>query len=400
MTERGNVEFTIDARADPPVLWVLGPGKNPSGQSLLRVEDRGERLVVTGDAFDRDRDAISLAGNLAVDRAADLVYITDTRGQVWRYDGRTGAGGLVKLDATLLAVGPDGRVVSVSGWHSPLACYRRGLKAQPVAGDGKSQFAHFYGRAGRGCSLGGLAIDHRGWIWALQEGGGMFVRAFEPDGMPVPAPRSHPTPGEGRPAPAIVSGLDIHASCVRVDRGGNIYIGWLGRPESHRPPPGFEKDEAYRQATGSVLKFGPEGGRRLDLEPGRKPPAGAVLGFEGVEELYPGLAPFSQWRCAGSCVCTKPRFDVDEFGRLFIPNAITFSVTVMDNAANRLATFGHYGNFDAGVAGSAEPEPPIPLGWPTNAAVAGDHVYVADVLNHRIVRVDLAFEAGREVALR
>ena len=40
------------------------------------------------------------------------------------------------------------------------------------------------------------------------------------------------------------------------------------------------------------------------------------MGFEGVEQVYPGLAPFSQWRCDGSCVCTKPRFDVDGFGRL------------------------------------------------------------------------------------
>jgi len=79
--------------------------------------------------------------------------------------------------------------------------------------------------------------------------------------------------------------------------------------------------------------------------------------------------------------------------------AITFSVTVMDNAANPLATFGHFGNFDAQGPGSAEPDPPIPLGWPTNVGVVGDAVYVADVLNHRLVRVDLEFEAQVELAL-
>lgn len=112
-----------------------------------------------------------------------------------------------------------------------------------------------------------------------------------------------------------------------------------------------------------------------------------------MERAYPGLAPFSQWRCDGSCVCTKPRFDVDGFGRLFIPNAITFSVTVMDNVANPLATFGQYGNIDSQGPGSSEPAPPIPLGWPTNVGVAGDHVYITDVLNHRIVRVDLNFDS-------
>lgn len=399
MVSRGNVEFTIAPRTDPPVLWVLAPGNNPSGQSLLRVEDRGDELAIVKDIFDQDHDAISFAGNLALDRGANRVYITDTRSQVFRYDGQTGEGGRIEMDATLLAVGATGNIVCVSGWHSPLASYRRGLEPLPVTDDDKHTFNHFYGRAGRGCSLGGLTIDYRGHVWALVEGGGMFVRAFQPDGTPVPASYSHPTPGEGPAAPAIIAGLDIHASCVRVDRQGNIYIGWLGLPEEHQPPSGYEQDEAYRRATGSVLKFGPEGGQRLNLKPDVKPPETAVMGFEGMKQIYPGLAPFSQWRCDGSCVCSKPRFDVDEFGRLYIPNAITFSVTVTDNAGNRLATFGRYGNFDAQGPGSGEPSPPIPMGWPTNAGVAGDHVYVADVLNHRVVRVDIDYADQAEVSV-
>jgi len=399
MHSRGNVEFTIDTGADRPVLWVLAPGDNPSGQSLLRVEDRGDELAITKDAFDRDHTTISFAGNLAVDRDVNTVWITDTRGRVCRYDGRTGEGGPVELDASLLTIGPDGNLVRVSGWHSPLARYTRRIEPLPVTGDGDNTFAHFYGRAGRGCSLGGLAIDHRGWTWALAEGDGMFVRAFHPDGTPVPAEHRHATPHEDQPAPAIVAGFDIHASCVRLDCQGNLYVGWLGLPGDCQPPRGFDADEAYRRATGSVLKFGPEGGRRLKLESGQEPPDGTIMGFEGVQRVYPGLAPFSRWRCAGSCVCTKPRFDVDEFGRLFIPNAITFSVTAVDNAGNHLATFGHYGNYDAQGPGSAEPEPPIPFGWPTNVGVVDDHVYVADVLNHRIVRVDLEYEAQAQIAL-
>jgi sugar lactone lactonase YvrE len=385
MKTRGNLESTIDARRKPTVLWVLAPGANPSGQSLLRVEDRGDTLAVVSDAFDRDHEAMSLAGNMAVDREADLVYVTDTCGKVFRYDGRTGRGGSVKLSATLLAVGPKGRIVRVAGWRSSLAGYTRELKPLPVTAAGEHAFGSFRGRAGRGCSLGGLAIDHRGWVWTLQEGDGMFVGAYKPDGTP---------------APPAVTGLDIHASCVRVDRLGSIYVGWLGLPKGHKPPKGFEKDRAYRRATGSVLKFSPRGGRKLKLADGQEPPEGTVMGFEGVEATYPGLAPFSQWRCAGACVCTKPRFDVDGFGRLAMPNAITFSVTVLDNAGNRIAEFGHYGNFDAQGRGSAEPKPAIPLGWPTNAAVAGDHIYVADVLNHRIVRVDLDFAVTQKLPVR
>ncbi len=397
MKERGNLEFTIDATRQPTVLWVLAPGKNTSGQSLLRVEDRGGKLAVVADAFSPDAGAISFAGNLAVDRAADLVYITDTRGKAWRYDGRTGEGGPIKLAASHLAVGPDGSVVRVTSWNSPLARFTRGLKPIPIRRDGPNTFGHFRGRAGRGCSLGGLAIDRLGRVWALQEGDGMFVRGINPDGTDVAAEATHRSIEEKRPVPAVVSGFDIHASCVRVDRAGNIYVGYLARPKGHKPPPGYEKDPAYRAATGTVLKFGPAGGRRLKLKRGQKAPAGSVMGFEGVEQVYHGLGPFSRWNCAGSCVCTKPRFDVDEFGRLVIPNAMTFSVTIVDNAGNALATFGHYGNFDARGAGSAEPAPAVQLGWPTNTAVAGDHVYVADVLNHRIVRVDLDYALEKKL---
>ena len=181
---------------------------------------------------------------------------------------------------------------------------------------------------------------------------------------------------------------DIHVSCVRVDAKGHIYIGWLELPDKHVFPEGFEKDEAYRKATGSILRFSPEGGRLLEKSRGDKAPEGSIMGFEGVKAVYPGLAPFSRWRCDGSCVCTKPRFDVDEFGRLFIPNAITFSVSIRDNAGNPLAVFGEYGNYDApGVLGDSK----IFLGWPSNVAQAGDHLYIADVLNHRIVRVDLTY---------
>ncbi|KKL55413.1 hypothetical protein LCGC14_2255670, partial [marine sediment metagenome] len=238
-----------------------------------------------------------------------------------------------------------------------------------------------------------------GWIWALLEGGGMFVRAYKPDGSDVPAERTRPGQ-KGEQIPAAITGLDIHASCVRVDGQGNIYIGWLGRPKGHKPPPGYEKDIAWSRSTGSVLKFAPAGGQRLKLKRGQKPPEGTVMGFTGVEQVYPGFGPFSHWNAAGSCVCTKPRFDVDGFGRLVIPNAITFSVAVRDNAGNAITEFGHYGNFDAQGPGSSQPAPAIPLGWPTNAAVVGDSIYVADVLNHRIVRVDLDFAVVKTVQSR
>ena len=40
---------------------------------------------------------------------------------------------------------------------------------------------------------------------------------------------------------------------------------------------------------------------------------------------YPGFAPFSGWRRSDCCVCRTPRFDLDPYGRLYIPNAVTCS---------------------------------------------------------------------------
>ena len=79
------------------------------------------------------------------------------------------------------------------------------------------------------------------------------------------------------------------------------------------------------------------------------------LGFRDVLALYAGCGPISSWRCDGACACVKPRFDVDPYGRLYIPNGITFTVSVRDNAGNDIASFGQYGNFDCQT--SPEPAP-------------------------------------------
>jgi hypothetical protein len=415
MKREGNVELTLDSRGQTPVLWVLAKGGGgPAGQSLLRVEDRGAGLAVTKDAFDRDRDAIAFVGNLNVDHFSDAVYVTNTSNVLWRYDGQTGLGGPAKYGASDVAVGAEA-IYRIIGWNSGMARFRRdmqpagpevaaGVALRPVERQpGVVEFGSFLGRAGRGNSVGGLALDQRGRLWALQEGGyvgdhqAMFVKAYNPDGTPVAFDR---TVRAGKETiPAAISGFDNRAGCVRLDRAGNIYVGWGRRLKGHRPPSGFEKDDAYAAACGMVLKFGPQGGHRdaTGKDDGRE---GTALGFDGVLCVYDGLAPFSSWRCDGSCICCKPRFDLDEFGRLVIPNAITYSVAVVDNAGNPILRFGHYGNYDAQGPGSLEPKPDIPLGWPLGAGVCGDRVYIGDVLNHRIVRVDLSYGAQATAAIK
>ncbi|MCX7591626.1 MAG: hypothetical protein N2255_08370 [Kiritimatiellae bacterium] len=413
MKQGGNTDFTLDARGPVPVLWVLAKGRGPSGQALLRIEDRGAEFAVTRDVFDRDHDAIAFVGNLAVDHTRNEVYITDTATRVWKFNGLTGEGGRFVVGASDLTVWRD-KIYRIIGWHSGIARFTLDGKPDPLTDvkvqtrtvegqPGVMEFGSYYGRAGRGCSVGGITVDAKGRLWALQEGSidglqTMFVKAYEPDGTPVQFEKKIIQGNEE--IPVAISGFDNRAGCIRVDRQGNIYVGWGQTPRGHKPPPGYEKDEAYSAANGMILKFGPNGGHRPSPAITAKQREDPALGFTGVLQIYPDFAPFSAWRCDGSCICCKPRFDVDEFGRLIVPNALTFSVTVYDNAANPLLKFGHYGNFDAQGPQSQEPKPEIPLGWPNGAGICGDHVYVGDVLNHRIVRVDLKWLAEEVCPLR
>jgi hypothetical protein len=87
-----------------------------------------------------------------------------------------------------------------------------------------------------------------------------------------------------------------------------------------------------------------------------------------------------------------------QIGRLVMPNAVTNSVTVLDNAGNRIVEFGAYGNFDSQYVnpdtdrGRKErptvATPAIPLAWPTGVGVSEEHFYVNDTYNRRVVRVD------------
>jgi hypothetical protein len=86
------------------------------------------------------------------------------------------------------------------------------------------------------------------------------------------------------------------------------------------------------------------------------------------------------------CVCRSPRFDVDPYGRLFIPCSPTGKIAVSDNAGNTVISFGQYGNTDSrGASG-------IPIAWPLSVAASDDYIYVNDCINARMVRVQMIYK--------
>ncbi len=98
------------------------------------------------------------------------------------------------------------------------------------------------------------------------------------------------------------------------------------------------------------------------------------------------------------CATRSPRFGLDAYGRLYYPTNIASRVTVMDNAGNEILHFGTYGNRDSmgGLPGELAPTDDVPLAFPNSVDATDSYIYVADMVNLRILRLkkEFAMEAA------
>src|SRR5262249_41044336 len=158
-----------------------------------------------------------------------------------------------------------------------------------------------------------------------------FVSGWGPDGLPLQGIYLGDKVSKGQNTSASQKGLpderkirtaiiDGEGYGIRVDLKGNIYLGFRLFPKGHTEPAGFEKVRSYLLATGSVVKFRPEGGALLGRPGAESKDAGAPkletsdkrYTIEGGLAMYPGLAPFSgvfYGNGMASCSCRGPRFD-------------------------------------------------------------------------------------------
>ena len=102
-----------------PVLWIAGGG------TLVCVRDRGGSFEVVETAFKAPPGVQLDFNRIAVDYARDDVYVNNGASLMWRYDGKTGKGGLLKSGnrpfyATDLAVGYNGLLYVRRGRGYPL----------------------------------------------------------------------------------------------------------------------------------------------------------------------------------------------------------------------------------------------------------------------------------------
>ena len=66
---------------------------------------------------------------------------------------------------------------------------------------------------------------------------------------------------------------------------------------------------------------------------------------------------------------------------------------MIDNAGNQILRFGTYGNRDStgSLPGNLVPTPGIPLAFPNSVDATDDHIYVADMVNLRVLRLRKTF---------
>ncbi len=323
-----------------------------------------------------------------------------------------------------MTAGKDGRLyVQTGGFMWPekgtanpgsIRRYDGEGKALPFPAVGKHYIARWYHGHHR---PGGMFATRGGQLYVAafpgyrgrdQKQRGMHVLHIGPDG----AVKNDSLVGV---AGATVGGL-------AVDPSGSVYVGVQVWPKGGRVPPWFAgrlpKDSryghpgtAYRQH-GSIVKFPPAGGRIEPDPSGRY--VGHAGGYAGRKEWARGVVVAlkgAEWiRRAGyiainspnevGCQCENTRFDVDDYGRLFVPEPFRFRVTVLDSAGNELAHFGGYGNMDNRGPKSQRPEPAIPFGWPIGVEVSGERIFVADLNNRRIVAATVAPAAAETCAIK
>lgn len=366
--------LVVNQTGSKPVLWVA------AGGVCQGFRDDGSQLSLIGH-FKDSVPAYCYLDKIAVDRKKDVVYVNDGWTNPYKIEDwsnpvlvRCSTSTKQRLVASDMVIGSNGLLYvntittilryTTDHLHAPAPFGTRGTNIMASG---------FYNEWGAGQKSDGFGLAPGDDSLALVSQGGDALHfgceLWDTNGVKL-NPNLIPMTYVGE----AIGG-------VKYDRQGMLYMG-SKHPLSVRaaPPAGYQGDAMYNYAVGSVLKFDPA-----------KPATLSNAQVTGALKIYKtsGYGPFSGGD--GSCACRGPRFDLDGYGRLFIPNGITGKVTVVDNEDNLIMQFGEYGNVDSRGEGSASPVPAIPLLYPVGAAATDDFIYVCDQVNLRILRIKMGF---------
>ena len=390
--------LTLDASANPPIVW-LGSPSSYDGFNLLRIEDLGAsfgkpvELAPEGPGGDAPM-------ALALDRRGKKLLVN---GASYDLNKNTWGPGVPSMNGSkggMGSFGLDGNLY-LQNYPKVMRRYDADLKPLPFPGTPKGTLEGPYSGTMR-LRERGVTADAQGNIYALWE---MREGPGTPNELHVLAPDGTV---KGK---AIQSEIRLLNS-VRLDYQGNIYLAMGVRPGKELLPPWLKgqlpegpKDpdavlglNYYPLMYGSIVKFSPKGGVVRTGAGGTTCSYGFdnTVDVSGAEWIHFGASNVPSWRTKGTpdiCLCESPRFDVDGFGRSFFPDALGYRVGVLDTAGNFIAWFGKYGNPD-----SVGPE--IGLQWPHEVCASDEAAYVADRLNRRVVAVKLSYAAEEIVSVR
>jgi hypothetical protein len=188
-----------------------------------------------------------------------------------------------------------------------------------------------------------------------------------------------------------------HLACLRVDARGKVYIAAAGGPKGVVPGrKGRRLRNYYNSTYGSIIRLDLDERWAKDMPlPAGAPPADPEERKKGiqwstgmflprVEKCYAGVM---SWVWAG-CTCRTSTFDLDEHGRLYIPDAGRESLVVLDNAGNEILRVRKTVAAGPGGKGMA-----IHVGWPHRVACTRKAIYFGEGLSMRVIRIGLGYAA-------
>jgi DNA-binding beta-propeller fold protein YncE len=397
----------LDATADPAVLYVTRA--RYGAHKIDRIVDKGSELENQGAPIESAKSQSEIGSrflDLMVDRTTEEVWVKEggfgyyQRPAPKRYDGASGkylGSTRLQMKASLAgrstgegAFSPDGQtILYCTSSHTHAVLRRDGTVVRTF---GPLPQGHIHSR--------GAAVGPDGTFYVLHH------RTFRDSRDSLRGVASHLSAAGEVLRKAFIQ-VDAPVGGIEVDLKGNVYVGAHVKPKGQLVP-GYFKDKLpkerknwrtrwYADMYGSVLKFKPSGGKLCFGEGGLVGKYQKPLASENLVWAHYGLSPISSRdRFGAQCICQLPRFDVDAYGRVWVPDVFRFSVQVLDNNATPITRFGGYGNEDSRGPKSPIKTPAIPFGWVHAVQVTDDYAYMADVMNHRVVAVKLAAGAAAQ----
>jgi hypothetical protein len=161
-------------------------------------------------------------------------------------------------------------------------------------------------------------------------------------------------------------GMAYVSGGIKVDKDNNIYVG--ARIKPMLMPPLVQQKLAAAGEPNDLLTTGWWAMQMY----------GSLVKYDNtgkLQWLYYGMSPqftHATYPNGPACCCKVSRFDVDRFGRVFLPDVFQYSMVVLDNSGNEIKRVG-----SEALSGAV-------FAWPDRVEVTDYGVFIGDQVNSLI----------------